>query len=78
MTGYNFGGPRSVLQRGTSLSVKVRELLLQYVNGSDDVSKRQQQEATASLMGVIEIATQTTQAAARSLVSRLAFRRMGC
>lgn len=51
-----------VAQQGTSLSAKVRELLQQYVNGSDDASKRKREEATASLMLAIENATQSTQA----------------
>lgn len=47
-----------VAQQGTSLSAKVRELLQQYVNGTDDATQRQRQEATASLMSAIESATQ--------------------
>lgn len=49
-----------VAQQGTSLSAKVRELLQQYVNGTDDAMQRQRLEATASLMSVIESATQQT------------------
>ncbi len=51
-----------VAQQGTSLSAKVRELLQQYVNGTDDASKRLREEATANLMLAIESATLATQA----------------
>ena len=51
-----------VAQQGTSLSAKVRELLQQYVNGTDDASKRLREEATANLMRSIENATLATQA----------------
>ena len=51
-----------VAQQGTSLSAKVRELLQQYVNGSDDATKRLREEATANLMLAIESATLATQA----------------
>jgi plasmid stability protein len=55
-----------VAQQGTSLSAKVRELLQQYVNGTDDATKRLREEATANLMLAIENATLATQATARS------------
>lgn len=51
-----------VAQQGTSLSAKVRELLQQYVNGTDDATKRLREEATANLMLAIESATLATQA----------------
>ena len=51
-----------VAQQGTSLSAKVRELLQQYVNGSDDATKRLREEATANLMLAIESATRATPA----------------
>jgi plasmid stability protein len=51
-----------VAQQGTSLSAKVRELLQQYVNGTDDATKRLREEATANLMLAIERATLATQA----------------
>jgi plasmid stability protein len=50
-----------VAQQGTSLSAKVRELLLDYVNGTDSANKLLQQENTAKLMATIEAATQVTQ-----------------
>ena len=49
-----------VAQQGTSLSAKVRELLQQYVNGTDDATKRLREEATANLMLAIESATLAT------------------
>ena len=49
-----------VAQQGTSLSAKVRELLQQYVNGTDDATKRLREEATAKLMMAIESATLAT------------------
>ena len=55
-----------VAQQGTSLSAKVRELLQQYVNGTDDASKRLREEATANLMRSIENATLATQTPAPS------------
>ena len=55
-----------VAQQGTSLSAKVRELLQQYVNGTDDATKRLREEATAHLMLAIESATLATQAPAPS------------
>jgi len=51
-----------VAQQGTSLSAKVRELLQQYVNGTDDATKRLREEATANLMLAIESATRATPA----------------
>jgi len=51
-----------VAQQGTSLSAKVRELLQQYVNGTDDATERLHEEATANLMLAIESATLATQA----------------
>jgi plasmid stability protein len=51
-----------VAQQGTSLSAKVRELLQQYVNGTDDATKRLREEATTNLMQAIESATLATQA----------------
>ncbi len=51
-----------VAQQGTSLSAKVRELLQQYVNGTDDATKRLREEATANLMLAIENATLATHA----------------
>ena len=51
-----------VAQQGTSLSAKVRELLQQYVNGTDDATKRLREEATANLMLAIDSATLATQA----------------
>lgn len=51
-----------VAQQGTSLSAKVRELLQQYVNGTDDATKRLREDATAKLMLTIETATLATQA----------------
>jgi plasmid stability protein len=51
-----------VAQQGTSLSAKVRELLLNYVNGTDEASKQRQEEITNNLMSVIESATRLTQA----------------
>jgi len=51
-----------VAQQGTSLSAKVRELLQQYVNGSDDATRRLREEATANLMLAIESATLATSA----------------
>jgi len=50
-----------VAQQGTSLSAKVRELLQQYVNGSDDASAQQREKATANLMQAIDAATLLTQ-----------------
>jgi plasmid stability protein len=58
-----------VSQQGTSLSAKVRELLLQYVSGTDEASRRQQVEATANLMSVIENATRLTQPPTPSALS---------
>ncbi len=55
-----------VAQQGTSLSAKVRELLQQYVNGTDDATKRLREEATAHLMLAIESATLATQTPAPS------------
>ena len=49
-----------VAQQGTSLSAKVRELLQQYVNGTDDATMRLREEATANLMLAIESATLAT------------------
>ncbi len=46
-----------VAQQGISLSAKVRELLQQYVNGTDDATRRLREEATANLMLAIENAT---------------------
>jgi plasmid stability protein len=60
-----------VAQQGTSLSAKVRELLLQYVSGSDEESKRQQAEATAKLMLVIESATRLTQSSGSAAPDKL-------
>ena len=51
-----------VAQQGTSLSAKVRELLQQYVNGTDDATKRMREESTAKLMLTIETATLAAQA----------------
>ena len=51
-----------VAQQGTSLSAKVRELLQQYVNGTDDATRRLREEATANLMLAIESATLATPA----------------
>lgn len=51
-----------VAQQGTSLSAKIRELLQQYVNGTDDATMRLREEATANLMLAIESATLATQA----------------
>lgn len=51
-----------VAQQGTSLSAKVRELLQQYVNGTDDATRRLREEATANLMIAIESATRATPA----------------
>ena len=51
-----------VAQQGTSLSAKVRELLQQYVNGTDDATRRLREEATANLMLAIESATRATSA----------------
>jgi plasmid stability protein len=51
-----------VAQQGTSLSAKVRELLQQYVNGTDDATMRLREEATANLMLAIESATLATPA----------------
>ena len=51
-----------VAQQGTSLSAKVRELLQQYVNGTDDATRRLREEATAKLMLAIESATLATPA----------------
>ena len=51
-----------VAQQGTSLSAKVRELLQQYVNGTNDATKRLLVEASANLMLAIESATLATQA----------------
>ncbi|WP_076997176.1 DUF6364 family protein [Variovorax sp. KK3] len=42
------------IQQGTSLSAKVREFLLQYVNESDDTRQKQRDEATARLMAAID------------------------
>jgi plasmid stability protein len=57
-----------VAQQGTSLSAKVRELLLNYVNGTDEASKRRQEEMTNNLMSVIESATRLTQGSIPSSV----------
>jgi plasmid stability protein len=51
-----------VAQQGTSLSAKVRELLQQYVNGTDDATLRLREEATTNLMLAIQSATLATQA----------------
>jgi len=51
-----------VAQQGTSLSAKVRELLQQYVNGTNDATKRLREEATANLMLAMESATLAPQA----------------
>ncbi len=51
-----------VAQQGISLSAKVRELLQQYVNGTDDATRRLREEATANLMLAIESATLATPA----------------
>ena len=55
------------IRQGTSLSAKVREFLQDYVNQSDDVLRKQREDATVRLMRAIENATaQTTAEAAPS------------
>jgi plasmid stability protein len=49
------------IQQGTSLSAKVREFLLHFVNESDDASQKQRVDAAARLMQAIEAATAQTQ-----------------
>jgi plasmid stability protein len=44
------------IQQGTSLSAKVREFLMQYVNETDDSQQRRRDEATARLMAAIDSA----------------------
>lgn len=50
------------IERGTSLSAKVREFLQNYVNESDKGLAKQWAEATAHLMAAIEAATLRTRA----------------
>jgi len=61
------------IQQGTSLSAKVREFLHRYVNESDDMLKKQREDAAARLMQAIEAATAQTQpeAAARARAGRV-------
>jgi plasmid stability protein len=54
------------IQQGTSLSAKVREFLQRYVNESDDMLKKQREDAAARLMQAIEAATAQTRPAARA------------
>ncbi|MBK7052303.1 MAG: hypothetical protein KBE07_03235 [Rhodoferax sp.] len=49
------------IQQGTSLSAKVREFLQSYVSESDDLLKKQREDAAARLMATIDLATAQTQ-----------------
>lgn len=56
------------IQQGTSLSAKIREFLQHYVHESDDMLKKQREDATARLMEAIETATSQTQPDAAAAV----------
>jgi plasmid stability protein len=49
------------IQQGTSLSAKVREFLQSYVSESDDLLKKQREDAATRLMATIDLATTQTQ-----------------
>ncbi len=49
------------IQQGTSLSAKVREFLQSYVSESDDLLKKQREDAATRLMATIDLATAQTQ-----------------
>ncbi len=53
------------IQQGTSLSAKVREFLLTYVNESGDALVRARQESTARLMAAIHATTSKAPGSAR-------------
>ena len=44
------------IQEGTSVSAKLREFLLQYVNGAPDTEVRQREDATDALLAAIQAA----------------------
>lgn len=49
------------IQEGTSVSAKLREFLLQYVNGAPDSQNRQREDAADALMAAIQAARQQAQ-----------------
>ena len=49
------------ISQGTSLSAKVREFLLSYATGTDDVMKKRREEATGRLLDTLQAASLQTQ-----------------
>jgi plasmid stability protein len=54
------------ISQGTSLSAKVREFLLSYATGTDDVMKKRREEATGRLLGTLQLASLQAQSTANS------------
>ncbi len=54
------------ISQGTSLSAKVREFLLSYATGTDDVMKKRRKEATGRLLDTLQLASMQAQNSANS------------
>lgn len=54
------------ISQGTSLSAKVREFLLSYATGSDDLMKKRREEATGRLLDTLQLASMQARGPARS------------
>lgn len=52
------------ISQGTSLSAKVREFLLSYATGTDDVMKKRRDEATGRLLDTLQAASMQSQSSA--------------
>ncbi len=54
------------ISQGTSLSAKVREFLLSYAAGTDDLMKKRREEATGHLLDTLRTAASQAQGSTRS------------
>lgn len=55
------------ISQGTSLSAKVREFLLSYATGTDDVMKKRREESTGRLLDTLQLASMQAQNPANSV-----------